>query len=281
MTMNLKLFGIGALLRSEDGYTKIQELVPGGPAARSGLLKPGDRIIAVAQGTKEPVDIVNVPISHAVEMIRGPKGTTVTLTILPAGAADGAAPKKVILVRDEIKLEEQESKARILDWPTDKGQTLRLAVIDLPSFYAEMGGRRRPAAGPQRHRRRPPAADQAEGGARGGDRPRPAAQRRWVAGGGHQAHRPVHPQRPRGPDARPRGRHRGRQRHRSGRAIRRPAGCVDQPIQRLGLGDPRRRRAGLWSRRPRRRSGDLRQGHRADPHAAGAPDGPERTLLQL
>jgi carboxyl-terminal processing protease len=141
MSMNLKLFGIGAVLRNEDGYTKIQELVAGGPAARSGLLKPGDRIVAVAQGTKEPVDIVNVPITHAVEKIRGPKGSTVTLTILPAGAADGAPPKKVVLVRDEIKLEEQESKARILDWPTDKGQTLRLAVIDLPSFYADMGGR--------------------------------------------------------------------------------------------------------------------------------------------
>ena len=141
MGMNLKLFGIGAVLRNEDGYTRIEELVPGGPAAQSELLKPGDRIIAVAQGNKEPEDIVNVPISHAVEKIRGPKGSIVSLTILPDGAPDGAAPKKVVLVRDEIKLENQESKARIMDWPTDKGQTLRLAVIDLPSFYAEMGGR--------------------------------------------------------------------------------------------------------------------------------------------
>ncbi len=141
MHMNLKLFGIGAVLRSEDGYTQIQELVAGGPAAQSGLLKPGDRITAVAQGSKEPVDIVNMPISHAVEMIRGPKGSTVTLTVLPAGAAEGAPPKKVVLVRDEIKLEEQESKARILDWPAEGGKTLRLAVIDLPSFYADLGGR--------------------------------------------------------------------------------------------------------------------------------------------
>jgi carboxyl-terminal processing protease len=140
MSMNLKLFGIGAVLRNEDGYTKIQELVPGGPAARSGQLKPGDRIVAVAQGNKEAVDITNVPITHAVEKIRGPKGSTVVLTVLPAGAAEGATPRKVVLVRDEIKLEEQESKARILEWPTEEGKTLRLGVIDLPSFYAEMAG---------------------------------------------------------------------------------------------------------------------------------------------
>jgi carboxyl-terminal processing protease len=141
IAMNLKLFGIGAVLESEDGYTKIRELVPGGPAARSGLLKPGDRIVAVAQGAKEATDIVNMPLSRAVELIRGPKGTNVTLTILPAGAADGAVPKKIPLVRDEIKLEDQEAKARIIDWPAGKGTTMRMGVIDLPSFYAEMGAR--------------------------------------------------------------------------------------------------------------------------------------------
>jgi carboxyl-terminal processing protease len=141
IAMNLKLFGIGAVLETEDGYCKIRELVPGGPAARSGLLKPGDRIVAVAQATKEPTDIVNMPLSRAVELIRGPKGSAVTLTILPAGAADGAAPKKIPLVRDEIKLEDQETKARIIDWPAGKAQTMRVGVIDLPSFYAEMGER--------------------------------------------------------------------------------------------------------------------------------------------
>ena len=141
IAMNLKLFGIGAVLENEDGYTKIRELVPGGPASKSGLLKPGDRIIAVAQGSKEPTDIVNMPLSRAVELIRGPKGTNVTLTILPAGAADSAVPKKIPLVRDEIKLEDQEAKARIIEWPAGKGPPIRVGVIDLPSFYAEMGGR--------------------------------------------------------------------------------------------------------------------------------------------
>jgi carboxyl-terminal processing protease len=146
IAMNLSLFGIGASLESEDGYCKIRELLPGGPAARSGLLKPGDRIVAVAQAGKEPVDIVNMPLSHTVELIRGPKGSTVTLTVIPAGGATGAATKTASLVRDEITLEDQQAKARIVDLPTGKGTTLRLGVIDLPSFYADMsGGRRRSA----------------------------------------------------------------------------------------------------------------------------------------
>jgi carboxyl-terminal processing protease len=147
MSMSLKLFGIGAQLENEDGYCKIRELVPGGPAARSGLLRPGDRIIAVAQGNEEAKDIVNIPLQHAVEMIRGPKGTRVTLTILPAGSAEGAAPKKVLLVRDEIKLEEQQAKAQIVEWPTGAGASRRLGVIDLPSFYAELGGPQTRASG--------------------------------------------------------------------------------------------------------------------------------------
>ncbi|MDB4980426.1 MAG: carboxyl-terminal protease [Myxococcales bacterium] len=138
IAMNLSLFGIGAALESEDGYTKIKELIVGGPAARSGLLQPGDRIIAVAQAGKEPVDIINMPLSRAVEMIRGPKGTKVTLTI--TSGADGTPPKTVLLVRDEIKLADQEAKARILDVPSAKGPLLRIGVIDLPSFYADMSG---------------------------------------------------------------------------------------------------------------------------------------------
>ncbi|MEO6418848.1 MAG: carboxy terminal-processing peptidase, partial [Polyangiaceae bacterium] len=141
IAMNLSLFGIGATLESADGYCKIRELVPGGPAARGGLLKAGDRITSVAQDGKDPVDIVNMPLSDAVELIRGPKGSTVTLTILPAGAADSALPKKESIVRDEVKLEDQQAKARILELPNGKGTTLRLGVIDLPSFYADMAGR--------------------------------------------------------------------------------------------------------------------------------------------
>ena len=76
MSMNLSLFGIGALLQSEDGYCKIKELKPG-PAMRSKQLKPGDRIVAVAQSDGEPVEVVDMKLSKVVDMIRGPKGTEV------------------------------------------------------------------------------------------------------------------------------------------------------------------------------------------------------------
>ncbi len=146
IAMNLSLFGIGASLESEDGSCKVRELLPGGPAARSSLLKPGDRIVAVAQAGQQPVDIVNMPLTRAVELIRGPKGSTVTLTFIPAGAAAGSPTKTASLVRDEITLEDQQAKARIVDLPNGKGATLRIGVIDLPSFYADMGGGQRRSA---------------------------------------------------------------------------------------------------------------------------------------
>jgi carboxyl-terminal processing protease len=139
IAMNLSLFGIGAVLESKDGYTTIREVLPGGPAGRGRILQPGDRIVAVAQAGKDPVDIVNMPLSRAVELIRGPKGSRVTLTIIPASAPEGSLPKAVPLVRDEIQLEDQQAKARIVDLPNPQGSVLRVGVIDLPSFYADMG----------------------------------------------------------------------------------------------------------------------------------------------
>jgi carboxyl-terminal processing protease len=139
IAMNLALFGIGAALESEDGACKIRDLLPGGPAARSGLLKVGDRIVAVAQAGKEPVDITNMPLSRSVELIRGPKGTKVTLTIAPAGVAESALPKVITLTRDEIKLADQEAKARIVELPSPAGAPVRVGVVELPSFYANMG----------------------------------------------------------------------------------------------------------------------------------------------
>ena len=139
IAMNLSLVGIGATLESADGACKIRDLVPGGPAARDGTLKPGDRIVAVAQPGKDAVDTANLPLSRTVDLIRGPKGSTVILTVLPAGAPDGATGEKITLVRDAIKLADEEAKARLVELPGEGGQTVRLGVIDLPAFYADMG----------------------------------------------------------------------------------------------------------------------------------------------
>ncbi|MBI4659135.1 MAG: carboxy terminal-processing peptidase [Verrucomicrobia bacterium] len=138
INMSLSLTGIGALLRSEDGYCKIQSLVANGPAQKSKLLKENDRIIAVAdKGTNEPMDVVEMKLNKVVEMIRGPKGTEVRLTIIPADAPDPSVRKTVSLIRDEIKLEDQEAKAKIIDLPGTADKPTRLGIIDLPSFYAE------------------------------------------------------------------------------------------------------------------------------------------------
>jgi len=134
--MRLSLFGIGALLQSDDGYCKIIELTPGGPAIKSGKLKVGDKIIAVAQGNREPVDVVDMKIDKIVEIIRGQKNTEVRLTIIPADAPDTSVHKIVTLTRDEIKLSDSEAKGKVIDMPTADGKTLRLGMIDLPSFYA-------------------------------------------------------------------------------------------------------------------------------------------------
>jgi carboxyl-terminal processing protease len=138
--MNLSLFGIGATLEEADGYCTILELVPGGPAARSGLLKVGDRVVAVAQPGRQPVDVMNMTLDRVVELIRGPKGTTVTLKVIPASALDGSPARTVSLVRDRIELEDEEAKASIVDLTTGHGHPLRIGVIDLPSFYEDMDG---------------------------------------------------------------------------------------------------------------------------------------------
>jgi carboxyl-terminal processing protease len=140
IAMNLSLVGIGASLQADDGYCKIHELVPGGPAVRSKLLKVGDRIVAVAEDGKEPVDVVDMPLPEAVGLIRGAKGTVVHLTIIPANSGDSSARKTISLVRDQIHLEDQEAKARLVEVPGQNGRVSRLGIIDLPSFYSGFGG---------------------------------------------------------------------------------------------------------------------------------------------
>lgn len=132
--MGLSLEGIGAVLSSRDGYTIVEEVVPGGAADLSGALKPKDKILAVGQANGEMVDVIDMDLRDVVRLIRGKKGTEVRLAVLRQGAQTERFT--VRLVRDKINLEEQAAK---LEFKTleRNGRKLRLAVIDLPSFYGD------------------------------------------------------------------------------------------------------------------------------------------------
>jgi carboxyl-terminal processing protease len=139
INMRLSLVGIGAVLHSEDGYAKIMELVPGGPAEHDGHIKVNDRISAVAQGDGPFVDCVGMKLDKVVDMIRGKKGTTVRLQIIPARGTDPSLRKIIPIVRDEIKLTEQAAKADLIERDNPNGgPPMRLGWITLPSFYADM-----------------------------------------------------------------------------------------------------------------------------------------------
>jgi carboxyl-terminal processing protease len=138
INMGLSLVGIGAMLRTEDGYAKIESLVPGGPAQTDGRLKVGDRISAVAQGSSDFNDVRDMRLDKVVEQIRGKKGTKVRLLVIPADAPDPSKRKTIELVRDEIKLKDQEARADIIIKKDENGEPVKLGWITLPSFYADM-----------------------------------------------------------------------------------------------------------------------------------------------
>ncbi len=131
--MQLSLEGIGALLRWEDGFTVVESLVPGGTAERSGLLKPKDKIIAVAQEGEPPVQVIDMDLDEVVKQIRGKKGTRVRLTIL---RQDTGTTKTVdaSLTRDKIDVASQAAK---ITYETREvsGRKVKIGVLDLPSFY--------------------------------------------------------------------------------------------------------------------------------------------------
>jgi|CXWL01.1.fsa_nt_gi carboxyl-terminal processing protease len=140
ISMKLSLVGIGAVLRSEDGYARIVSLVPGGPADVDKRLKANDKIEAVAQGDGPFVEVVGMKLDRLVQLIRGEKSTTVRMRIIPADALDTAARIVISLVRDEIKLTDQEAKAKLYTVPGKGEQASKIGVLDLPSFYADMHG---------------------------------------------------------------------------------------------------------------------------------------------
>lgn len=141
ISMSLSLEGIGATLRSDDGYVVISELTPGSPADKCGKLKPGDKIIAVAQGEGgEFVDVVDMELRDVVKQIRGKKGSTVVLRILRK-TKKGIKNFDLPLVRDKVKLEDQGPRMEVVELTRTNGlsqvKKSRIAVIDLPSFYLD------------------------------------------------------------------------------------------------------------------------------------------------
>jgi carboxyl-terminal processing protease len=134
--MELSLEGIGVALTSRDGYSVVEKVIPGGAADKLGRLEPQDKIIAVAQAEGEFVDIIDMDLRDVVRLIRGKRGTTVRLSILRN--AEATERFIVSIVRDEIKLEDQAAALRFEQVEDGDGKPLKLAVLELPSFY---GGR--------------------------------------------------------------------------------------------------------------------------------------------
>jgi carboxyl-terminal processing protease len=142
ISMRLSLMGIGAVLQERDEYITIRELVPGGPAAKSGKLAVGDRIVGVGQAEGAVSDVVGSRVDEVVKLIRGAKDTKVLLDVLPADAGPDGKHKLVSLVRDKIKLEEQAAKKTVIK--LGEGAAARkVGVITLPTFYEDFEGRRR------------------------------------------------------------------------------------------------------------------------------------------
>ncbi len=134
--MRLSLIGIGAMLDIEDDYCVVKEIIPGSAADLSKKIHPNDKIISVTQPGGEPVDVIGMKLHRIVNLIRGPKGTQVRLTMIPADATDQSTRKEVLLTRDVVKLNSARAHAAIFDVPSADGKsTTPIGVITLPSFY--------------------------------------------------------------------------------------------------------------------------------------------------
>jgi carboxyl-terminal processing protease len=128
ISMTGKLEGIGATLTERDGYIKVERIVPGSASYRQGELKAGDLIIKVAQGAAEPVDVVDMKLDDAIQLIRGKKGTEVRLTVKKP---DGSI-KIIPIIREVVVIEESYARSAIIEFEGKK-----IGIIQLPSFYAD------------------------------------------------------------------------------------------------------------------------------------------------
>ncbi len=140
--MSGSLEGIGAVLREDDHYIKVEEVVPGGASARQGQLKAGDLILSVAQADRDPIDIADMRINQVVEMIRGPKDTVVTLTVKKSDDR----VESISITRDVVEIEDSYARGGIID--PGKGRA-KIGLVYLPSFYGNT--RSRPGQTPQRN----------------------------------------------------------------------------------------------------------------------------------
>lgn len=137
INMSLSLEGIGAVLQSDNEYTKVVRLVPGGPAARQGQLGPADRIVSVKQEDDDtPTNVIGWRLDEVVDLIRGPRGSTVTLEVVPANASDETVTRSIDIKRDKVKLEEQSASSEVIELERN-GEKYLIGVIDIPTFYAD------------------------------------------------------------------------------------------------------------------------------------------------
>ena len=135
--MSLSYFGIGASLSIEDDYVSIVNIIPGGPAAIDGRLKPKDRITGISQGEdKSMTDVIGWRLDDVVRLIRGPENTVVKLQILPGDSNPGETENIIELTREQIKLEESAAKSKIIETQREK-EKFKIGVIDIPSFYRD------------------------------------------------------------------------------------------------------------------------------------------------
>ena len=151
ISMRLSLDGIGAMLQRETEYTTIMEIVPGGPADLDGRLKPGDRILGVAQGDEKMVDVVGWRLDDVVSLIRGERETVVRLEVLPADSGLRGPSTVIDIVRNEVRLEQQAASSQVIELPAidgagdDHGEVSqvarRIGVIQVPVFYVDFQGR--------------------------------------------------------------------------------------------------------------------------------------------
>ncbi|WP_339524563.1 carboxy terminal-processing peptidase [Pseudomonas sp. EA_35y_Pfl2_R111] len=137
INMSLSLEGIGAVLQSDNEHVKVVRLVPAGPAEKSKQISPADKIIGVAQGSKEMVDVIGWRLDEVVKLIRGPKGSQVRLEVIPASNAPNDLTSKVVAItREAVKLEEQAAKKTILNLKHEN-RDYKLGVIEIPAFYLD------------------------------------------------------------------------------------------------------------------------------------------------